>query len=159
MTVVLHVGGGVEGLDGLTPELAEWATVSAAVGAMPGEARTIVWRRAEQLAARHARQWQTEVAVVDGGDLRVFGAPERTPWGPGLVVAGFTVAVVVVALVALGTGLARSSPLLAVAAEVLVVGGLAPSAWMCRRVPVWRWPALGAVVGVALAWSGLLLSL
>ncbi len=159
MTVVLRVGGGIEGLAGLTPELAEWATVSAAVGSMTGEARTIVRLRGEQLAARYAAELEVEVAVVDDTEVRVFGAQELTPWLTGLTIAGFTVALVLVALVVLGTQLATINPLLAVVVNVAVVAGLTPSMWMCRRVPVWRWAALGVVVGVVLAWLGLLASL
>jgi len=164
MTVVLRVGGGVEGLEGLGDldliprELAEWATVSAAVGSMTGEARTIVRLRGEQLAARYAAALQVDVAVIDDADVGVFSDHEPTPWLTGLVIAGFTVPVVVVALVALGAGLAAVNPLLAIGGNLVVVGGLAPSIWMCRRVPVWRWPALGAVVGMVLAWIGLVLS-
>jgi len=161
MTVVLRVGRGIEGIGGLDlipPELAEWATVSAAVDSMTEEARTIVRLRGERLAARYAAELQVDVAVVDDADVRVFSDHEPTPWLTGLVIAGFTVTVVVVALVALGTGLAAVNPLLAVGANLVVVSGLAPSVWMCRRVPVWRWVALGAVVGAVLAWIGLLLS-
>ena len=158
MTVVLRVGGGVQGLEVLTPELAEWATVSAAVGMMTGQARTIVRLRGEQLAARYAAALDVEVVVVDGADIRVFPAHEPTPWATGLVIAGATAAVVLVALVVLGTELAPIHPLLGVAANALVVAGLAPSVWLCRRVPVWRWVALGVAIGVVLAWLGLLLA-
>ncbi len=156
MTVVLRVGGGVEGLDELTPELREWATVSQALGSRTAEARTIVRLRGEQLAARYAAALRTEVVVVDGAQVRVFGAAEPTPWATGLVVAGFSAPVVLVALVVLGENLARVHPLLAVVANLVVVGGLAPSVWLCRALPVWRWVALGVVVGVVLAWTWLL---
>jgi len=165
MTVVLRVGGGVEGVEGtaglesLTPELAEWATVSAAVGSTTGEARTIVRLRGEQLAARYAAALHVEVAVIDDVEVHLFGAQEPTPWLTGLTIAVFTAVLVLVALLVLGTQLAAINPALAVAANVLVVGGLAPSVWMCRRVPVWRWAALGTVGGVGLAWLGLLAAL
>jgi len=164
MTVVLRVGGGVEGAEGtaglesLTPELAEWATASAAVGSTRGEARTIVRLRGEQLAARYADALHVEVAVIDDVEVHLFGAQEPTPWLTGLTVAVFTAVLVLVALLVLGMQLAAINPALAVA-NVLVVGGLAPSVWMCRRVPVWRWAALGTVGGVGLAWLGLLAAL
>ncbi len=112
MTVVLRVGRGIEGIGGLDlipPELAEWATVSAAVGSMTGEARTIVRLRGERLAGRYAAELQVDVAVVDDADVRVFSDHEPTPWLTGLVIAGFTVTVVVVALVALAPGWLRST--------------------------------------------------
>lgn len=161
MTVVLRVGRGVEGLDELTPELLDWATVSSALGATTGEARTIVRLRGEQLAAKYAEQLQMEVVVIDDTDvdvLEVADPVEPTPWATGLALAGVAVVVVFVGLVALSEGLWAINPLLAVAANLLVVGGLAPSVWQCRALLVWRWVALGATVGVVAAWGALLLS-
>ncbi|KAA2262966.1 DUF2537 domain-containing protein [Solihabitans fulvus] len=83
---------------------------------------------------------------------------EPTPWGTGLTVSAFTAAVVVFAVVTLSVGLGETSWLLALFANVMVVGGLAPSVWLARRVPVWRWVAYGVVAGVGLAWFGLILS-
>lgn len=155
MTVVLRVGGGVEGLAELPPELAEWARVSTALGSLEGEMRTIVRHRAEQLAAQYAEKLQVEIAVIDEADQVHL---EPTPWGTGLAVTGFAVAVVLVALLALSEGLSALNPVAAVAANILVVGGLAPTIWQCRAVPVWRWLALGALLGIALAWTALLVS-
>ena len=39
---------------------------------------------------------------------------------------------------------------------VLAVGGLAPTLWGWRRIPVRRWLVLGAGVGVAIGWIALL---
>jgi hypothetical protein len=75
-----------------------------------------------------------------------------TPWGTGLTVAGFVAAVVGVALVVLSLGLVRIHPLLAVGLNLVAVGGLAPTVWGWRRLPVWRWFVLGSGVGVALGW-------
>jgi len=113
----------------------------------------------EQLAARYAAALHVEVAVIDDAEVHLFGAQEPTHWLTGLTIAVFTAVLVLVALLVLGTQLAAINPALAVAANVLVVGGLAPSVWMCRRVPVWRWAALGTVGGVGLAWLGLLAAL
>lgn len=81
---------------------------------------------------------------------------EPTPWGTGLTVAAFVAAVLGAAIVVLSIGLARVHPLLAVGLNLVAVGGLAPTVWGWRRVPVWRWFVLGAGVGVAGAWIGLL---
>ncbi len=75
-----------------------------------------------------------------------------TPWGTGLTVAGFVAAVVGVALVVLSLGLVRIHPLLAVGLNLVAVGGLAPTVWGWRRLPVWRWFVLGSGVGVAVGW-------
>jgi hypothetical protein len=81
---------------------------------------------------------------------------ESTPWGTGLTVAAFVAAVVGAAVVVLGLGLVRVHPLLAVALNVVAVGGLAPTVWGWRTLPVWRWFVLGAGVGVAGGWLALL---
>ena len=41
----------------------------------------------------------------------------------------------------------------------LVTAGTAPSLWMAREVAFWRWPALGAGVGLLVAWVVMLLGL
>jgi Protein of unknown function (DUF2537) len=75
-----------------------------------------------------------------------------TPWGTGLTVAGFVAAVVGAAIVVLSLGLVRIHPLLAVGLNLVAVGGLAPTVWGWRRLPVWRWFVLGSGVGVAVGW-------
>ena len=77
----------------------------------------------------------------------------RTPWGTGLTVAGFVAAVVGAAIVVLSLGLVRINPILAVGLNVVAVGGLAPTVWGWRRLPVWRWFVLGLVVGVVVGWT------
>jgi len=81
---------------------------------------------------------------------------ESTPWGTGLTVAAFAAAVTAVAIVVLSLGVARVHPLLAVALNLIAVGGLAPTLWGWRAVPVLRWFVLGGAVGVVGAWLGLL---
>ena len=44
-------------------------------------------------------------------------------------------------------------------ANLLVGVGLAPSLWLLRRTPLWRWPALGAAVGLGVSWVALLLAM
>ena len=81
---------------------------------------------------------------------------DSTPWGTGLTVAAFVAAVTAAAVVVLSLGVARVHPLLAVGLNVVAVGGLAPTLWGWRTVPVLRWFVLGGGVGVAGAWLALL---
>jgi hypothetical protein len=80
---------------------------------------------------------------------------DRTPWGTGLTVAGFVAAVAATAIVVLSLGVARVHPILAVALNVIAVGGLAPTLWGWRAVPVLRWFVLGGGIGVVGAWLAL----
>lgn len=116
---------------------------------------------------------QTEVAVPDEEPERDQGqvaswwarqgrpAPgaqraEPTPWATGLTVSAFTAILVLVIVVALSLALGGASPWLALGANVVIAVGLAPSVWLSRRTPVWRWVAFGVVGGLGLAWIALL---
>lgn len=96
----------------------------------------------------------------DGNLVRVTYEPthgrQSTPWGTGLTVAGFVAAVVGATIVVLGVGLSRLHPLLAIGLNLVAVGGLAPTVWGWRTLPVWRWFVLGSGVGVAVGWLVLL---
>ena len=81
---------------------------------------------------------------------------DSTPWGTGLTVAGFVAAVTAAAIVVLSLGVSRVHPLLAVGLNAVAVGGLAPTLWGWRGVPVLRWFVLGGGIGVAVAWLALL---
>ena len=81
---------------------------------------------------------------------------EPTPWATGLTVAAFAAAVIGAAVVVLSMGLVRVHPLLAAGLNLVAVGGLAPTVWGWRKTPVVRWIALGAGVGVGVAWIALL---
>ncbi len=81
---------------------------------------------------------------------------EETPWATGLTVAAFVAAVIATAIVVLSIGLMRVHPLLAAGLNLVAVGGLAPTVWGWRKVPVWRWFVLGSGVGVAGAWVALI---
>lgn len=70
--------------------------------------------------------------------------------------AAFTAAVSASAIVVLSLGMIRVHPLISIGLNVVAVGGLAPTLWGWRRVPVRRWIVLGAGVGVALGWIVLL---
>lgn len=86
------------------------------------------------------------------------GQAPPTPWGTGLAVAAIVAALVAVALVIISAGLAEVNVLLAIAVNLAVAAGTAPSIWIGRRLLVWRWVALGAAGGIVLAWIALLLS-
>ena len=73
-----------------------------------------------------------------------------------MTVAAFVAAVTAAAIIVLSVGLTRVHPLLAVGLNLVAVGGLAPTVWGWRTLPVWRWFVLGAGVGVAVAWIALL---
>lgn len=81
---------------------------------------------------------------------------ETTPWATGLTVAAFVAAVSGTAIAVLSLGLIRLHPAVAIALNLIAVGGLAPTVWGWRRTPVLRWFALGAGLGVAGAWLVLL---
>ena len=81
---------------------------------------------------------------------------DQPPWGTGLTVAAFTAAVTAAAIVVLSLGMIRVHPLVSIGLNVIAVGGLAPTLWGWRRIPVRRWFVLGAGVGVAIGWIVLL---
>jgi hypothetical protein len=85
--------------------------------------------------------------------------PGPTPWGTGTAVAAFFAVVVALADVVLANAFAGAFGLLWIPANLLVTVGTVPSLWLAREVPFWRWPALGAAVGLAAAWVVMLLAL
>ncbi|WP_414941660.1 DUF2537 domain-containing protein [Amycolatopsis sp. cmx-11-51] len=170
----------------LAEALHEWARVASAVGtaARTGESGTeaasVITQRGRQLAQRVAATMGTSVRFVDpvSGDgvlidppapaprselaRRLFGTPdpagEPTPWLTGLTVSAFIAAVVVVAMLALANTLAReTNGWLALIASAVVTGGITPSLWLARRVPIVRWAAFGAAAGIVIAWIGVLI--
>ncbi|MBN9746892.1 DUF2537 domain-containing protein [Amycolatopsis sp. A1MSW2902] len=159
----------------LAQALHEWARVASAVARSDSDvdvAGSVVSQRGRQLAARLAAVMGTEVRFVDPvtGVETVVEPPRRpdqparartreepTPWLTGLTVSVFAAAVVVVAMLALATTLARETSVwLALIAALVVTGGVAPSLWLGRKVPILRWAVYGAGGGLALAWIGVL---
>jgi len=151
-----------------------------------GAASALVTRRGRQLAGRLAADMGTPVEYTDpvSGESVVVDVPpeeaaeateadgetgdevaaeepepqEETPWGTGLTVSFIVAAVVTFTVYTLSVGLGETSQWLALLANVLVVGGITPSVWLARNVPVWRWVAYGVVAGVLAAWLSLLLT-
>jgi len=93
------------------------------------------------------------------GDAAGKQPGEPTPWATGLIVSAMAATVVGVALLTLSQDLASNGDWLVVLANLLVAAGLAPSIWLGRATPIWRWVAYGTAAGIVLAWIALLLSL
>jgi Protein of unknown function (DUF2537) len=85
--------------------------------------------------------------------------PGPTPWATGLLIAAFVTVFLTLADFALCQAFAEAFGLLWVPANLLVGAGLAPSLWLLRHTPLWRWPALGATVGLGVSWVILLLAM
>lgn len=83
-------------------------------------------------------------------------ADDSTPWGTGLTVAAFVAAVIATAIVVLSMGMNRVNPVVSVGLNLVAVGGLAPTLWEWRKLPVRRWFVLGAAAGVAVGWTVML---
>lgn len=81
---------------------------------------------------------------------------DSTPWATGLTVSAFVAVVTGAAIVVLSLGMTRVHPLLAIGLNLIAVGGLAPTLWGWRHIPVRRWFVLGAGIGVAGGWLTLL---
>jgi hypothetical protein len=86
----------------------------------------------------------------------VDSTDQSTPWGTGLTVAAFVAAITGAAIVVLSLGMVRVHPLVAIVLNLIAVGGLAPTLWGWRHIPVRRWFVLGAGIGVAGGWVTLL---
>lgn len=89
-------------------------------------------------------------------EWRASGEP--VPWATGLPLAAFAAVLAGVAIWVLSAGLA-DRPALAVALNLLVAGGLVPAMWLSRNLPVLRWFAGGAAVGVVSGWVAALMML
>lgn len=152
--------------DELRAALDEWARVAETV-ARDGDGQQgrsssaeLVSRRGRQLAARLAVATGHRVGYVDPltGGVELIGR-EPTPWATGLTVSAVSAAMVLVVLVAFAQSLAEIGAWVPAATLLLVTAGLAPSVWLARLTPVWRWLGYGVAAGVVLTWVVLLLSL
>lgn len=81
---------------------------------------------------------------------------EPTPWATGLTVTGVTAVLMMVVVVALSLALGQANRWLPLIANVVIAVGLAPSVWLARHAPVWRWVSYGVVAGICVAWVALL---
>ncbi|MGH4025222.1 MAG: DUF2537 domain-containing protein [Pseudonocardiaceae bacterium] len=150
---------------GLGSALHEWAQVAEAVrraGHCDQESGILVSQRGRLLAARLASSTGVPVSYADpmvgGTELLTPGHdPEPTPWATGLPVSAATAVIVGVALLALSDGLDSVGFWLVALANLVIAIGLAPSIWLARATPVWRWVAHGATAGILLTWLTLLI--
>ena len=74
-----------------------------------------------------------------------------------MAIAVFAMLVVASAVFVLSVGLG-DMPWLAVVANVVVAAGLAPALWLCRSLPVLRFLAGGAAVGIVIGWIAALMN-
>jgi len=152
----------------LAGALDEWAEIATALSEETDtdhETVALVSARGRQLASRLAATIGTDISYTDPvrGIVERVPVPnqppdEPTPWVTGLTVSAFTAVVVLTTIVTLTAGLADVDPLLALFGNLAVGAGLAPSVWMSRRTPFWRWIAYGVMAGVPTAWLTLLLT-
>lgn len=156
----------------LRESLHEWSAYATAVRRGGPDELALVRRRGRQLAARMADVLGRPVEFVDPetgvaesvavGVVAPLLAPEPhgpTPWATGLPLAAFFAVFVAMADIALSRAFGEALGLLWLPADLLVGLGLAPTLWLIRRTPVWRWVGLGATTGYGVAWVVLLLGL
>lgn len=161
--------------DELVYALDEWARVAGAV-AGGDHSISLVSRRGRQLAAKLADAMGEAVGYVDPLSGRVakvgrarsaplaatrvsakqHGGP--TPWATGLTISAIVGVIVAIALTVVSLGLSEVNVFVAVAVNLGVAAGFAPSIWLGRNVLVWRWVAFGGAAGIVGAWVMLGLS-
>lgn len=76
---------------------------------------------------------------------------EKTPWAQGVALGAFMLVLVASAIFVLTAGVA-DTPWLAVLLNVLVAAGIGPQLWLARNLPVLRFIAWGAALGVLAGW-------
>jgi Protein of unknown function (DUF2537). len=159
----------------LQAALREWAAFAVTVTGSGGPAeRELLRRRGRLLASRVADVFGRPVEFTDPStgvveSIRVGATgpmprlavepPGPTPWATGLAVSAFCAVFVAIADVVLSRAFSAAFGLLWIPANLLVGLGLTPSLLLVRHTPFWRWPALGAAVGLGVAWVVLLLGL
>lgn len=98
------------------------------------------------------------VTAVDRGRVGIEPSGP-TPWATGLTISAVSAVIVGTALLSLSQGLVPNGRWLVALANLLVAMGLAPSIWLGRATPIWRWVAYGTAAGIVLTWIALLFSL
>jgi Protein of unknown function (DUF2537) len=164
---------------GLRRALREWRALADAVARSGGpEEHEMVRRRGRLLASRVADVLGRPVEFIDPTTGVSETIPDRdsdpgrsdpnrpaaertgsTPWATGLAISTFAAVFVAIGDVVLSRAFAEAFGLLWVPANLLVGLGLAPSLYLLRGVPFWRWPAMGVTAGLVVAWVVLLFGL
>lgn len=150
----------------------EWSAYAGMV-AVGGNADELdlVRRRGRQLASRVSGVLGRPVDYVDPVDGTVESITADatpvprlagrwtgpTPWSTGLVVSGFCLIFVAIGDIVLSRAFEAAFGGLWLPANLLVGLGLAPTLWLVRQVPFWRWFAFGTAAGLVVAWVVLLL--
>lgn len=120
-----------------------------------------VTARSESIPADPSRSTTRPDATrpVDSRPAEPPEPPGPTPWATGLAVAAFFAVFVAIADTMLSRAVGEVFGLVWLPANLLVGIGLAPSLYLIRDTPFWRWPAWGAAAGLVVAWVVLLLGL
>jgi hypothetical protein len=77
---------------------------------------------------------------------------EPTPWATGLTAAAIIALIIGLIDAILSIALQISFGWVWIPANVLIGIGLAPSIWLLRRMPFWRWISYGVAAGLVAAW-------
>lgn len=91
----------------------------------------------------------------------VWGDTERTeptPWATGLTASAIIAVVIGGIDRILSVALEASFGWVWIPANVLIGIGLAPSIWLLRWMPFWRWIAYGVAAGLITAWLTLIIA-
>jgi hypothetical protein len=107
----------------------------------PTQGQTLAW-------------WARHEGARPNGRHSIAG--ERPPWATGLTVSIVTAVLMMIVVITLSLALGAANRWLPLIANVVIALGLAPSVWLARRAPVWRWVAFGVVAGIIVAWVALL---
>lgn len=110
----------------------------------PSPSQLGTWWARQQDAPRHGKPPKHSVGE------------EKPPWSTGLTVSIVTAVLMMIVVITLSLALGAANRWLPLIANVVIAVGLAPSVWLARRAPVWRWVAYGVVAGITVAWIALL---
>lgn len=105
-----------------------------------------------------ARIPHDEIHYRDWGWVEEWRAQREGPaWAPGITMALFVAGLVAVALIVLTSGLSDTW-WLAVVVNLVIAAGMAPALWLSRDLPVLRFLAAGAAVGLMVGWLCMLVA-
>lgn len=111
---------------------------------------------AEPVEDATSHWWAASSSDGDTGGGKHSTDEEPTPWSTGLVVSVVTAVLMMIVVITLSLALGQANRWLPLIANVVIALGLAPSVWLARNTPVWRWIAFGVVGGIVVAWIALL---